>query len=268
MEEIYANVDYGKPIDPRPSVNQTGPRSSDRRFHGAVVLSLGLLSFFLLAGLIGLGVHYGDSMRDSVAELSTIKANLQASNDKLSSISEERDLLNASLQASNDKLSSISEERDLLNASLTEKTKELDRLQSLSKQKKTCTSGWMMFSCSCYLISTISGSWEKGRQDCRDRGADLVIIDSYEKQEFLTKMIKTDTWIGLNDIENEGSWKWTDETPLTKAYWCDRQPDNGDGSPKWGEEDCVHIVKGEKTEKNWNDRKCGAALHWICEKVA
>ena len=35
----------------------SGPRSSERRFHGAVVLCLGLLSVFLLAGLIGLGVH-------------------------------------------------------------------------------------------------------------------------------------------------------------------------------------------------------------------
>lgn len=59
------------------------------------------------------------SDRDLAAEHSTIKANLM-----------ER------LQASNDKLSSVSEERDLLNANLTSVSKELDTLQSLSKQSE------------------------------------------------------------------------------------------------------------------------------------
>ncbi|KAE8277583.1 hypothetical protein D5F01_LYC24435 [Larimichthys crocea] len=118
MEEIYANIEDARPVKPRPSANQTGPRSSEKPFHRAMVLCLGLLSVFLLAGLIGLGIHYRGTIHDSMAELFMTKANLT-----------ER------LQASNDKLSSISEERDLLKANLTEMAKELDRLQSLSKQK-------------------------------------------------------------------------------------------------------------------------------------
>lgn len=47
---------------------------------------------------------------------------------------------------------------------------------------QTCPTGWTMFNVSCYLLSNESGSWEKGRQDCRARGADLVIIDSHEEQ--------------------------------------------------------------------------------------
>ena len=31
------------------------------------------------------------------------------------------------------------------------------------------------------------------------------------------KTIKEDSWIGFNDREEEGTWKWIDETPLTKA---------------------------------------------------
>ncbi|XP_035532740.1 C-type lectin domain family 4 member E-like [Morone saxatilis] len=124
-----------------------------------------------------------------------------------------------------------------------------------------------MFSCTCYLFSTNSQSWEKGRQDCRDRGADLVIIDSSEEQEFLTKNIRKDTWIGLTDRDNEGTWKWTDETPLTLAYWWTKQPDSGGGDPQWGEEDCAHFIYGTKMTENWNDQRCDAALQWICEKI-
>ncbi|XP_008286497.1 uncharacterized protein LOC103362030 isoform X3 [Stegastes partitus] len=111
MEEIYANIE---PASPKRSTNHTGPRSSKRRFHSVDFLCLGLLSVFLLVGLVTLGVLY----HDSAVELSAVKENLT-----------ER------LQASNDELSSMTEERDQLKANLTEMTKKRDRLESLSKQK-------------------------------------------------------------------------------------------------------------------------------------
>ncbi|XP_039674619.1 CD209 antigen-like protein E [Perca fluviatilis] len=244
MDDIYANVENDKSVNPRPSTNQTGPRSSERRFHGAVVLCLGLLSVFLLAGIIGLGVHYHVSLRGSAAELSFIKANLT-----------ER------LQASDNKSSSLTEERDRLNSSLTEMAKELDRL----KQKKTCPAGWRMFSSSCFLLSAESGSWEKGRQDCRERGADLVIIESSQEQTFLSEFVKKDTWywIGLTDRDEEGTWKWVDGTPLTLKNWRTGQPDNGGGDPQSGEEDCAHIGP---TTTEWNDMSCKSVMYWICGK--
>uniref|UniRef100_UPI0037E71677 C-type lectin domain family 4 member E-like n=1 Tax=Semicossyphus pulcher TaxID=241346 RepID=UPI0037E71677 len=240
MEEIYANIEYEKPVDATPSTYQTGPTSSKRRLHG-VLLFLGLLSVLLLAAVIGLCIYSHH-------------------------LSAESSNLTERLQASDDQLSSLIKQRDLLNVSLTETTKKLERLQSLSGQKKTCPSGWKMFRCSCYLFSTQSSSWEESRQDCSDREADLVIIDSSEEQEFLSKTIKQDSWIGLSDRDNEGTWKWTDDTPLTLKFWWSKQPDNGDGDPRWGEEDCVHIITNEKLEENWNDRRCDVSMKWICEK--
>ncbi|XP_063744028.1 uncharacterized protein LOC134867414 [Eleginops maclovinus] len=245
MEEIYANVESVKPLNSRSSAKPEGPRSSER-FLQAAVLCLGLLSLFLLAGLIGLAVRYHNSVGGAAADLSSVKANLT-----------ER------LQASDQQLSSVSEERDRLNASLTEKTKEVARLQS---SNKTCPAGWRKFSCVCYLISTERASWERSRQNCRASGADLVIVDSYKEQEFITSMIKEQTWIGLNDIGQEGTWKWVDGTPLTQKYWG-LPPDNGSGDPVWGEEDCASLVNGRETSKNWNDLSCTSPLQWICEKI-
>ncbi|XP_059198235.1 CD209 antigen-like protein E [Centropristis striata] len=238
-DEIYANADYLKSVNAAPLKNQTGPRSSESRFHGAVVFCLGLLSVFLLAGLIGVSVHY----HFSAADLSTINANLT------------------------ERLQAVSSERDRLNATLTEMTKELDRLQLLSKQKKTCPAGWTNISSSCYLFSSATGSWEAGKQDCRDRGADLMIIDSFEEQEFITKFIKGYTWIGLDDRDNEGVWKWVDGSPLTEAYWYRGKPDNGGGDPKWGEEDCVEVLTGHEVRVNWNDVRCDSNKQWVCEKM-
>uniref|UniRef100_A0A3B5QNG6 CD209 antigen-like protein C n=2 Tax=Xiphophorus maculatus TaxID=8083 RepID=A0A3B5QNG6_XIPMA len=157
------------------------------------------------------------------------------------------------------------EERDRLNATLTEMSNEMIRLQSLLKKKKTCPAGWRTFSSSCYFFSTSSGSWNKTREDCRNRGGDLVVINDDDEQNFLSTITNKETWIGLNDMETEGSWKWVDDTPLTQLltkHWEQPQPDNGGGDPKWGEEDCAHIT----IYKLWNDRKCSASLQWICEK--
>ncbi|KAI9546996.1 hypothetical protein NQZ68_021665 [Dissostichus eleginoides] len=173
MEEVYDNAVDVKTLSSRSSAKQEGPR----RFLRASVLGLGLLSVFLLAGLIGLAVHYAD--------LSAVKADLT-----------ER------LQARDQLINQ-------LYVNLTEKTREVECL------KKTCPAGWRKFGCSCYLLSTEKASWEQSRDNCRARGADLVIVDSDEEQEFISSMIKEETWIGLSDREEEGTWKWVDGSPLT-----------------------------------------------------
>ncbi|XP_075967348.1 C-type lectin domain family 4 member A-like isoform X2 [Anarhichas minor] len=182
MEELHVH-EYDEPDDSSPSTNGTGPRSSKlkSRSDGAVFLSLGLLSVFLLARLISFFVYY---------------------------------------RASEDKLSSVSEERDLLNASLTHLIEEMDRRQRWCNQKKMCPEGWRRFSSSCYLLSNKTGSWEESRKDCRDKGADLVIIDSLEEQKLLLNIITDHTWIGLSDRDDEGTWRWIDGTPLTEALCC------------------------------------------------
>ncbi|XP_033992151.1 uncharacterized protein LOC117487626 isoform X6 [Trematomus bernacchii] len=126
MEEIYVNLDDVKPLSSRSSTIQEGPR----RFPPASVLGLGLLVVFLLAGLIGLAVHHHNSVGGAAADLSAVKANLT-----------ER------LQARDQLLYSVTEERDGLKANLTEKTREVDRLQSLSRRKLVLQDGgWSVVS--------------------------------------------------------------------------------------------------------------------------
>ncbi|XP_062421138.1 asialoglycoprotein receptor 2-like [Pungitius pungitius] len=254
MEEIYANVEYDKPqVSIRPSTPAPGPRSPRSRPHGAVAVSLGLLSVLLLAGLVGLGVY----SHASAAELSSIKANLterlQVSGDKLSSVSAERDQLKDNFTALMDNFTAL--------------THEKDRLQLLLKQRNMCPERWRRFRSSCYLLSPRDDSWENGRKNCRDQGADLVIIDSLEEQKFLSSFTTRFSWIGLSDKEIEGTWKWVDGTLLTEKYWS-TEPDNGGGHPQIGEEDCAHLKPRLNAPSNWNDLSCDAALQWICEKLA
>ncbi|XP_055361241.1 CD209 antigen-like protein C isoform X2 [Betta splendens] len=226
MEDIYANVENDMSVKTRPLGMEPGPRSSERSRHGAVVLGLVLLSVLLLAGLICLGVHY----HDAAAQLSTIKANV----------------------------TDLMEERNQLKTNVTE-------IQMLLKQKKACPDGWRRFGCSCYLLSSQSGPWTDGRDDCRSRDAHLVVIDSSKEQTFVSGITKKAAWIGLSDRDQEGTWTWIDGTPLTSTsaqFWGTDQPDNIGLN---GDEDCGHI---RADTAQWNDLSCDDSLQWICEKVA
>ncbi|XP_034003321.1 CD209 antigen-like protein E isoform X2 [Trematomus bernacchii] len=253
MEKIYDNAVDVKTLSSRSSTIQEGPR----RLLRAPVLGLGLLSVFLLAGLIGLAVHYHNSVGGAAADLSAVKADL-------TSVTEERDNLTERLQARDqlinqlkDNLTERLQARDQLinqlKANLTEKTRDVECL------KKMCPEGWRKFGSSCYLFSTEKASWEQSRQDCTARGADLVIVDSEEEQGFITSMTKKSTWIGLSDREEEGTWKWVDGSPLNLTLWEETQPDNGAERTH-----CAYISPSAW----WNDQSCEDLLPWICEKEA
>ena len=53
-------------------------------------------------------------------------------------------------------------------------------------------------------------------------------------------------WIGLNDIEDEGSFQWTDGSPVNYTNWAPGQPDNLNDS------DCVFLLP----DGTWDDGQC------------
>uniref|UniRef100_A0A4W5MRV4 C-type lectin domain-containing protein n=1 Tax=Hucho hucho TaxID=62062 RepID=A0A4W5MRV4_9TELE len=208
---------------------------------------LGLLCVLLLVGII-------DQLQTSYNTLTEERDQLQSSYNNLT---EERDQLQSSYN-------NLTEERDQLQSSYNNLTEERDQLQTerdfinrrLTNCKQSCPEGWQKFESSCYFLSTETKTWKESREDCLERGADLVIINRDKEQR---------AWIGLTDSVTEGTWRWVDDTPLTTPrYWNDNQPDSGDPS---GEEDCAEIHKDWIPLKAWNDMSCGNKLNWICEKV-
>ncbi|KAK3522938.1 hypothetical protein QTP86_009712 [Hemibagrus guttatus] len=118
-------------------------------------------------------------------------------------------------------------EKDQLQSSYNNLTKERDQLQKERDgyQKTLCDScKWkcFSFSSSFYGMSNENKSWEESRKDCREKGADLLIINNTEEQEFIGKQLGNfQAWIGLSDEVKEREWKWVDGTTLNNANFVD-----------------------------------------------
>uniref|UniRef100_A0A8C7VCL7 C-type lectin domain-containing protein n=1 Tax=Oncorhynchus mykiss TaxID=8022 RepID=A0A8C7VCL7_ONCMY len=217
----------------RPAANPSGSKSLGRRPSRAGDVCWGLLCVLLLAGIISLGFYRNTVMNSYKDNLTKEKNQLETSNNNLTT------------------------ERDQLQTSYKNMTKKRNQLQ-VSYNKLPGPKGWTLFQSTWYYISSEVKSWDESRQDCNERGADLVIINSKEEQTFLTNLNKR-IWIGLTDKDKEGTWKWVDGTPLTTSYWMGKNPDNK------MEEDCAEISIGP-VEGNWDDFSCATHLNRICEQ--
>uniref|UniRef100_A0AAZ3P144 C-type lectin domain-containing protein n=1 Tax=Oncorhynchus tshawytscha TaxID=74940 RepID=A0AAZ3P144_ONCTS len=196
-----------------------------------------------------------DQLQTSYNNLTEERDPLQTSYNNLT---EERDQLQTSYN-------NLTEERVQLQTSYNNLTEERDQLPRerdmlvWRAERSGCPVGWRMFDCSCYFLSIVSKTWEESRQDCLNRGGDLVIIQSREEQDYI-KTFKVMSWIGLTDEAREGLWMWVDNTQLTTAeYWHPDEPNGG------REENCGMI---QMNYDAWIDTSCSAALPWICEKYA
>ncbi|XP_043935577.1 CD209 antigen-like protein C [Protopterus annectens] len=128
-----------------------------------------------------------------------------------------------------------------------------------------CPEGWIMFIYKCYYVSKTTETWQNSRNLCKAAGADLVIIDFNEEQDFLEQYTvnQSSYWIGLTDIEVEGQWCWVDR-PFSNCssvkgidHWAKGEPS------KAGGENCAAMKYA-----SWYDRHCTQMNYRICEKKA
>uniref|UniRef100_A0A3B1IP67 C-type lectin domain-containing protein n=1 Tax=Astyanax mexicanus TaxID=7994 RepID=A0A3B1IP67_ASTMX len=130
------------------------------------------------------------------------------------------------------RLNNLTGERNQLQASYTSMTADRDQLQTN------------------YTNMT---SWTESRDNCRQRGADLVIINSKEEQRDRKERV----WIGLN--KSEGVWKWVDGSELITGFWYSGEPSNY-------RDDCVITGYVSDTNKNWFQYSCSTPYFGICER--
>lgn len=74
--------------------------------------------------------------------------------------------------------------------------------------------------------------WHDAQQKAVEEGAHLVSINDEEEQHWLQVIFRSHSlWIGLTDLEKEGTWQWDSGEPVTYTNWVtqpifpDTQPD-------------------------------------------
>ncbi|KAL1023520.1 hypothetical protein UPYG_G00041910 [Umbra pygmaea] len=174
-----------------------------------------------------------------------------------------------SLSVRNDKKTNQLSRLRISYNNLTEEKHQLQMLVSEQEKKISesgrCPDGWRTFRCGCYYLSDSGATWSVSRQDCKDRGADLVIINSREEQVFLNQFGRNIYfWIGLTDSEKEGIWKWVDgTTPITSQYWREGEPNNANGV-----ENCAafnSFNNNAEIIESWNDQPCSLTIYCVCK---
>ena len=88
--------------------------------------------------------------------------------------------------------------------------------------------------------------WEDAQAQAAAEGAYLVTINDETEQKWLQVVLGGEpSWIGLNDIAQEGQWRWDNGEPVTYTNWGLHEP----GDTNIGEEDYVIIGPSGK----WKD---------------
>lgn len=74
--------------------------------------------------------------------------------------------------------------------------------------------------------------WHDARQKAVEEDAHLVSINDEDEQHWLQVIFRNhSSWIGLTDVEKEGTWQWDSGEPVTYTNWA-AQPIFPDGRPE------------------------------------
>nr|XP_023662849.1 CD209 antigen-like protein E [Paramormyrops kingsleyae] len=214
-----------------------GPQFSGTRCYRLAAVCLGMLCLLLLLIITVISVYYKGAFNDFEETFSMLAA--------------KRDQLQGNY-------SSLKTNYNQLQTNYSIVKTERDQLASAA-QRPRCPSGWISFNFKCYYVSDRQKTWIDSREDCKHKGADLIIINSLKEQLIFSK--DQIAWIGLTDSGHEGTWKWVDGSPLTTSYWMTGEPNNVGGN-----EDCAEIITHKEALKNWNDGHCNQLKNWICEQ--
>uniref|UniRef100_A0A8C4W867 Mannose receptor C-type 1 n=1 Tax=Gopherus evgoodei TaxID=1825980 RepID=A0A8C4W867_9SAUR len=135
-----------------------------------------------------------------------------------------------------------------------------------------CPQNWFLFNNKCFKIfgssENESLTWHAARTACINLEGNLASIPSEEVQAFLITHLKdasTDTWIGLNDVNSEYTFLWTDGSGVSYTSWAK-------GFPNYRSEvnvDCKRSLNHfDKEAGKWKDEDCQMNKSYICQRNA
>uniref|UniRef100_A0A8B9RWH5 Macrophage mannose receptor 1 n=1 Tax=Accipiter nisus TaxID=211598 RepID=A0A8B9RWH5_9AVES len=141
-----------------------------------------------------------------------------------------------------------------------------------------CPETWLLFNNKCYKIFGSREeerlTWHSARSACIELGGNLASIHNEQVQAFFTfhlKDIASETWIGLNDINSEDTYLWTDGSIFDYSKWARRFPFRDkyikvDWKYITIQTDCIAMTKRSVDEAGyWENTDCQHKKSYICQ---
>ncbi|XP_072704164.1 killer cell lectin-like receptor subfamily B member 1B allele B [Ciconia boyciana] len=123
---------------------------------------------------------------------------------------------------------------------------------------KLCPMGWTLHGTKCYWVVSDVNSWDQSKQDCVNRGAELLMPGDQEELRFLNEIVQKPSryfWIGLSIPSAGKGWTWLNGSRLDQSRFQLSPGDKG--------RSC-----GMLREDRISSDNCSSALQWICQKEA
>lgn len=81
--------------------------------------------------------------------------------------------------------------------------------------------------------------------------------------DFVRNEIEADSWIGLNDQDNEGHYQWAHEDWKLQGYTNWRTPGLSSSSSA---HDCVYMKSRGDMSGKWISTSCDEEMSFVCER--
>ncbi|KAI4575392.1 hypothetical protein MJG53_011595 [Ovis ammon polii x Ovis aries] len=136
-----------------------------------------------------------------------------------------------------------------------------------------CKEGWNFYNHKCFkifgFVEEERKNWQEARKDCIGFGGNLASIHNEKEQAFLTYHMKNSTfnaWTGLNDINSEHTFLWTDGRGVHYTNWGKGYPGGRRSSLSYEDADCVVVIGGNTRDAGkWMDDTCDSKRGYICQ---
>ncbi|XP_063777609.1 macrophage mannose receptor 1-like [Pseudophryne corroboree] len=137
-----------------------------------------------------------------------------------------------------------------------------------------CPADWLSFGKQCYRIfgkeeDEVVG-WTQARAACQSLKGNLASIHDNLVQAFLVSHLKdynVDVWIGMNDINSEHKFLWTDQSGVLFTKWAKGHPSGNNVYVYDDATDCVAIKRGPILDVgSWAEEDCKLNKGYICQK--
>ncbi|HQO91953.1 MAG TPA: C-type lectin domain-containing protein, partial [bacterium] len=124
-----------------------------------------------------------------------------------------------------------------------------------------------------YYISSATKNWQEARNDCINRGGDLLIINSEEEQQYIQSLSgyvdSSWYWMGFHDLGHDLEWRSVSGTYIwqgasTGSTQNDAYTNWYTGLPSSGY-DCVALMSNITYFGKWYNTTCTTARPYICE---